>query len=352
MQFDKTIRIEGKVIGEKQPVFLIAEVGVNHNGDIETAKHMIEVAADCGADCVKFQTFNSEEFMSDKQLTYSYEVRGRKVTEKMYDMFQRLEIPLKSYEILFDHCRQYGLVPLTSVADIEIVDLIEKIGIGAFKLSSEDFINSPLMTHVTQKKLPLILSTGMADREEIEDVLNLLNRFKKRNVVFLHCTSIYPTPDEEANLLRINAIKQTTEAMVGYSDHTRGGRAAIGAVSLGACIIEKHFTLDKNMAGPDHYFSADPRELVNMVDNIRKIEKSLGKDNLELSPIELKQRAQFRRSIVAAINLKKGHILNKNDLVLKRPGNGLHPRNLSKLYDKCLLRSITENEQLSFEDIF
>lgn len=352
MQFEETIKIEDKIIGEKQPVFVIAEVGVNHDGDIETAKNMIKAAADCGADCVKFQTFNTDEFMSDKQLTYSYEVNGRKITEKMYDMFQRLEIPLDAYEILFEQCRRYGLVPLTSVADKEIAGLMEETGLGAFKLSSEDFINIPLITHVTCKKLPLILSTGMADQEEIEDVLRLLYQFGKRNVVFLHCTSIYPTPDDEANLLRIHALKKKTNAPVGYSDHTKGVSAAIGAVSLGACIIEKHFTLDKSMTGPDHYFSSDPSELAKMVSNIRKMEKILGQDNLKLSPSELQQRIQFRRSIVAARNLDQGRILNENDLVLKRPGNGLHPRNLPKLYGKRLLRFIAENKPLSFEDIF
>ena len=351
MQFDRIIKIEDKMIGDKNPAFIIAEVGINHNGDIEIAKKMIEVAANCGADCVKFQTFNTDEFMSDSELEYSYKVRGRKVTEKMYDMFKRLEIPIDSYEILFDYCRQCKIVPLTSVADKEIADLMENIGLGALKLSSEDFINIPLVRHVAEKNLPLILSTGMADKEEIQDVFSLLVERKKRNVIFLHCTSIYPTPDDEANLLRISALKEKTGSLVGYSDHTQESVVALGAISLGACIIEKHFTLDKNMQGPDHYFSADPDAFTNMVDNIRKIEKSLGKGNLELSPLELKQRAQFRRSIVAARNLDEGHILKKNDLALKRPGNGLHPRNLSKLYGKRILRFIAENKPLNLEDV-
>jgi len=349
MFFDETINIDGKLVGKNQPVFIIAESGVNHNGQLSMAKKMIEKAAKCGVDCVKFQTFNTDEFLIDNDSCYEYYQKGQKISENMFDMFKRLELPLEWHEELFDYCRKCGVIPITSVADKKIADFVENIGAGAFKLSSEDFINIPLLEHVAQKTLPLILSTGMADEEEIDDVINLLVRYNKTDVTFLHCVSIYPTPDSEANLNRINALKMRTDALVGYSDHTEGIESAIAATTIGACIIEKHFTLDKMMTGPDHSFSSDPIELNNLVFGVRKIEKMMGCQSFVLSNLEIQMRRQFRRSIVAAKNLPEGHILKREDLLFKRPGSGLKPIYLCNVLGKKTSKKISEGKQISYE---
>jgi len=346
MFFDKTINIDGKLIGKDQPVFIIAEIGVNHNGQLSIAKQMIKSAAECGVDCVKFQTFDTNEFLADKDVNYEYDVKGEIISENMFDMFKRLELPLEWHKELFDYCRKYGVIPLTSVADPKIADFIDDLGIGGFKLSSEDFINTPLLEHIMQKKIPLILSTGMADEDEIDDVLNLLKKYNKKNVIFLHCVSIYPTPENEAHLYRMNALKLKTDALVGYSDHTKGIEAVIAATALGACIIEKHFTLNKKMEGPDHTFSSDPSLLKLLVKCIKKTKAMLGKTIINPSPMEIEARKQFRRSIVAKENLPKGHILQKKNIAFKRPGTGLKPIRLKYCLGKKITKEINQNEPI------
>ncbi len=349
MFFDEKIDIEGKSIGKGHPVFIIAEAGVNHNGRLSTAKEMIARAAECGVDCVKFQTFRAREFMADRTVVYSYEVKGRAVSETMYDMFKRLELPLDVHEELFDYCRERSVAPLTSTADVESADYVESIGVGALKLSSEDFVNYPLLEHVFQKSLPLILSTGMADEQEIDFVRDLLERYQKKNSVFLHCVSLYPTPDNEVRLLRMKALQSRMGGPVGYSDHTVGIEAALSAVALGACVIEKHFTLDKNMTGPDHWFSADPVELKTLVNRIRKTETMMGSLTVAPSDAELRIRREFRRSIVAARDLPAGHEIQKEDLVLKRPGTGLNAREMPNLIGKTTRSNISKDLRISHE---
>jgi len=338
--------LEGRKIGEGQPVFIIAEIGINHNGDLLTAKKMINAAAECGVDAVKFQTFRTEEFMADRKITYEYEVRGKRVREKMFDMFKRLELPLAWHSELFDYTRQKKLVPLTSVADGESADAMEKLDISAYKLSSEDLINLPLVEHVIKKGKPLILSTGMADEEELDDVLRSLSKYNANQVLFLHCVSLYPTPDEETHLWRIKALHKKIGGPVGYSDHTLGILATLGAVSLGACLLEKHFTLDRHMDGPDHFFSADPDEMRKLVRNVRKMEVMLGDAGLTLSNLEIDIRKQFRRSLVASRDLISGQILSREDIVLKRPGNGIHPRNLCNVLGKRISLNIKKGTLL------
>ena len=342
-----SFRLEGKPIGLGYPVFIIAEVGVNHNGDKTLAKEMIRVAAECGVDCVKFQTFKTEEFLADEQMTYQYQVDGRTVVEKMGDMFRRLELPLSWHEELFQFCRKNNLVPMTSVADAASADVVESLGTSALKLSSDDFINLPLIEHVMRKKMPLIFSTGMADEEEIEDVLNILWQFSFQEAAFLHCVSLYPTPDAEVNLRRMVALKEKTGAVVGYSDHSIGGEAALGAVALGAAIVEKHFTLDKHMGGPDHYFSADPKDLKTIVNQVRTLEKMLGSGKIHPGASEAEARKEFRRSIVAARDLPKGHILSAWDICLKRPGNGLRARERNCIIGRRLACAVRKDRQVT-----
>lgn len=343
--------IEGRKVGFGHPVFIIAEIGVNHNGNLDIAKQMVERAAECGVDCVKFQTFSADEFIADKDMVYEYEAAGKKISENMFDMFKRLEMPSSWHKELFAYSRKCGLVPLTSVADPKSVDLVCNLGISAFKLSSEDLINLPLVEYVANKRMPLILSTGMADEDEIEDVLKILKECESAQAAFLHCVSLYPTPAREANLLRMAALRKKVNGPVGYSDHTIGTVAAIGATALGACIIEKHFTLDRNMRGPDHAFSSDVNEMKNIVSGIRKAEEMIGKADLKFSPSEIEMRKQFRRSIVAARDLPKGHAIERKDLWLKRPGIGLKAKDIPFLLGKTLTIAVKKDEPITYEKI-
>jgi N-acetylneuraminate synthase/N,N'-diacetyllegionaminate synthase len=343
--FNEVIHIEGREIGAGRPVFVIAEIGVNHNGSLELATEMIRAAAECGVDCVKFQTFDADEFMAKRGVTYQYTSAGNAVTEDMYEMFKRLELPLDWHVELFQYARSLGLVPLTSVADPGSVAVADAAGVAAYKLSSEDFINLPLLQHVCGKGKPLLLSTGMADEEEVADALGILKNSTVKDVIFLHCVSVYPTPDDEAQLGRMVALARKTNAPVGYSDHTLGGTACIAAVALGACVIEKHFTIDKNIEGPDQALSADPGEMTAIVREIRRIEK-MGFGNIRaISPskTEMVMRPSFRRSLVAAENLPAGTIITKTHLKLQRAGvEGIRYRDIDFLLGKTLKHTITK----------
>jgi len=346
----KPIQIENHLIGPGHPVFIIAEIGVNHNGDKALAKRTIEAAAEAGADCVKFQTWRTEEFMADRDLEYEYVSEGGLVKEKMYDMFKRLELPLQWHRELFDHARGLGLVPLTSVADPLSTDAALEAGVKALKLASEDLINLPLLEYVATKDVPLILSAGMADEMEIKDALDIMKRFNALSrTIFLHCVSLYPTQDDEANLLRMQAIQEITGCIPGYSDHTIGPEACIGAVALGACVLEKHFTLDKGLPGPDHAMSADPGELGEIVNAVRRMEAMLGNKTLDIPPREHEFRHVFRRSVVAAHALQKGARLAATDIVLKRPGSGLRAREMPKLLGRVLNRDVAADSQIAWE---
>ncbi len=346
----QTVQIENHHIGTDCPVFIIAEIGVNHNGDMELAKRTIEAAAASGVDCVKFQTWRADEFMADRELEYEYMSQGHVVREKMYTMFQRLELPVQWHKELFDYARSLGLVPLTSVADPISIDVALNAGAKALKLASEDLINLPLVDRVAQKNCPLLLSTGMADAEDIDEALNIVKANKCDATILLHCVSLYPTPDEETNLLRIKTLQQAG-FVTGYSDHTAGIEACLGAVSLGACVLEKHFTLDRSLPGPDHFFSAPPEEMTALVQGVRKIEKMLGTGDITPGKAEQTIRKKFRRSVVAARDLSKGTILAREDLALKRPGTGLKAKEIPQLLGKCLRVDVAVDQALRLEDI-
>jgi len=340
------IELEGRKIGPGHPVFIIAEIGINHDGKLTVAKKMIDHAAKCNVDCVKFQTFRTEEFLADRTSMYDYKVRGKKVSENMFAMFKRLELPLSWYKELFHYAKKRGLILLTSVADKQSADMAEDLGIQAFKLSSEDLINLPLVEHVARKQKPLIFSTGMADEMEIEDAVEILVKCRSSKAVFLHCVSLYPTLPEEVHLKRILYLAQKLKGPVGYSDHTMGIEACLGAVAFGACVRENHFTLDKSGVGPDHFFSADPGEMTLLVQSVRKMEKMLGEVKMDQSAREVAMRKKFRRSIVAARDLHTGQVVRREDLALKRPGNGLRAREIPRLIGHQLKKSVNKDEQI------
>lgn len=345
--FDPLIDIEGRQVGRSAPVLIIAEIGVNHNGDLDLARKLVAAAAACGADAVKFQSYRTDEFVGSSTLVHEYVSRGETIVERQEEMFARLQMPAEWHTQLFSYARELGVMPLTSVADMESARVADAAGVAAFKLASEDLVNLPLLEHVASQPKPLILSTGMVSEEELQDAVDLLAGREHRKVVFLHCVSVYPTPDEEVRLGRMAVIARRTGAIVGYSDHSMGPAACVAAVALGACVIEKHFTLDRNLPGPDHYLSADPREMTDLVAQIRHVEQLRRYDlqTIEPSPGEQRLRAVFRRSLVAAHDLQAGAVVNLADLKLQRVGvEGLRYRDAHLIVGRSLGTSVRRGE--------
>lgn len=343
------ISIENREIGEGQPCFVIAEVGVNHNGDPELAMKMVEAAAHAGADCVKFQTFRAQEFVNDAKETYTYTSQGREVTESMLEMFQRLELKSEAFVRLFERTRELGLVPLSTPTDREAVDFLDDLGAEAFKIGSDDLVYTPFLEYVAAKGKPVIFSTGMAEMEDVERALATVRRAGNDRIVLLHCVSLYPTPDDQVNLRRISALRERFNLPVGFSDHSSGITAALGAVALGCCMVEKHFTLDRNLPGPDHWFSADPAELKELVSALRRVEAHLGAGNVALSESEEEMASLAHRSIVAAIDLPAGHCIGESDLAFRRPGTGLMPYEMDKVIGRRTRGAMVAGTLLDFD---
>ena len=344
-----TIEIDGRLIGPGEPCFIIAEIGVNHNGSIDTAMKMIDAIADAGADCVKFQTFNAEEFCNNLDDTYEYLSNGTVVQESMFKMFKRLEIKYSEFDALFARVRERGLIPLSTPTDRQAVDLLDRLQAGAFKIGSDDLIYTPFLRYVAGKGKPMIISTGMANAEDIERAVQAIEKEGNDQIAVLHCVSLYPTPSNVVNLRRVSALRAMFDLPIGYSDHSQGITAALGAVTLGACIVEKHFTLDRNMAGPDHRFSADPSELVSLVREIRQLEANMGTGRFAISPEEREMARLARRSIVAARDLKSGTVLTEQHLAFRRPGTGMLAYRTEELIGRTLVKDVPAGTSLAPE---
>ena len=302
---------------------MIAEIGINHNGEPEIAKRMVEAIAATGAECVKFQTFSAEEFVNSPEETYEYHSQGKKVRESMLKMFKRLELKREEFAHLFEHARNLGLIPLSTPTDHHAVNLLSDLEVGAFKIGSDDLVYKPFLSYVAQLNKPMIISTGMANAGEIDQAVNTINNAGNNQIIILHCVSLYPTPENEVNLRKISTLRFMYDLPIGFSDHSQGITAALGAVSLGACVLEKHFTLDRNMPGPDHWFSADPEELVSLVKEVRRLESNFGKGRMWPSKAELEMADLCRRSIIAAKDVPAGHTITAEDLTYRRHGTGL-----------------------------
>jgi N-acetylneuraminate synthase/N,N'-diacetyllegionaminate synthase len=345
------IKIANKYIGNNEPTFIIVEMGVNHNGDINIAKKMIDVAVQCKIDAVKFQAFRAEEFIADRKETYRYKSQGKIITESMYKMFKRYEFSEKEFKELFNYCHKRKIICFATPQNVSDLKMLLRIGMPAVKVGSDDLTNLPLIKEYASYKLPVILSTGMANLGEIEDAVNEVYKTRNNNLILLHCVSSYPALADEVNLRRIQTLRQAFRVPVGFSDHTQGVIAALGAVCLGAKVIEKHFTLDKNMMGPDHWFSADPKELKELVESIRYLEKALGSSEVKPSLKEIKMRELARRSIVAARGIKKGEKLTHNMIEYKRPGIGLLPKFANFIMGRQAKVDIKKNELITFEKL-
>jgi N,N'-diacetyllegionaminate synthase len=308
-------------------VFVIAEAGVNHNGDIGLARELIHVAADCKVDAVKFQTFKAENLVKRNTAKADYQIARTGDREGQFEMLKRLELSWDDHYLLKDLANKLGIEFMSTPFDTECADFLHKLGVSRFKIPSGEITNFPYLRHIARLKIPAIFSTGMSDMSDIRNCLNVLETYglERSQISVLHCNTEYPTPVEDVNLRAMIAIKENFQINVGYSDHTQGSEVSIAAVAMGARIIEKHFTIDKNLPGPDHLASLEPNELMSMTRSIRAISAALGVSIKGLSRSEAKNRHAARKSIVAAASIRKGEIFSEKNLTTKRPGSGISP---------------------------
>lgn len=306
---------------------IIAEAGVNHNGSIDMAKRLIEVAAEAGVDYVKFQTFKSEKLVSRHATKADYQKANTGGEDSQLKMLQQLELSHEEHFHLIEHCNHCGIKFLSTAFDLESIEFLHSLNLDLWKIPSGEITNLPYLRSIAQKGGRVIMSTGMCDLSDIEAALKVLtsNGTPEENITLLHCNTEYPTPWKDVNLLAMHDIAKRFNIPVGYSDHTRGIEVPIAAVALGATVIEKHFTLDNNLPGPDHKASLEPHQLKAMVDAIRHIECALGSGIKKVSESERKNMAIARKSIVAACHIKKGEILTEKNITVKRPGGGISP---------------------------
>ena len=332
------IKIGDRCIGKEESCFIIAEAGVNHNGDIKLAKKLIDAAKDAGVDAVKFQTFEAENVVvkNAEKAEYQKETTG---DSSQYKMLKKLELTEHDFKELADYVKKKDIIFLSSPFDKKSVDLLDEINVPVFKIASGEITNFPLLKHIAGKGKPIILSTGMATLGEIEDALRVIREVDVDDVVLLHCVTSYPAKMEDVNLRVLETLKLAFKLPVGFSDHTLGITVPIAAVSLGAVVIEKHFTLDKNLPGPDHKASLEPDELKEMVVAIRDVEKALG-DGIKIPTKEEEEiKKVARRSVVAKVDIPEGAIITEDMLDVKRPGTGIAP----KYFDLVVGRKAKEN---------
>lgn len=327
---------------------IIAEAGVNHNGSIELAKKLVEKAKEAGVDYIKFQTFKASKLVTKaaKQAEYQQKNIGKE-GDSQYQMLKKLELSPEEHEILIDYCYQLGIKFFSTAFDFDSIDYLHSLNLGLWKIPSGEVTNYPFLKRIATFNEPTILSTGMCDMEDVRAAVDALyrNGLSKENLILLHCNTEYPTPFEDVNLKAMDTLRKEFGVEVGYSDHTKGIEVPIAAVALGATVIEKHFTLDRNMEGPDHKASLEPDELKAMVRAIRNIEKAVGGDGTKhVSESERKNIAIARKSIVAACDIKAGEIFTEENLTVKRPGNGISPMCWEEVLGQKAKRDFNEDE--------
>jgi len=344
--------IAGHSIGPDDPPYCIAEVGINHNGDLALAKRMIEVAKEAGADAVKFQTFKAEEFCGDPEQPFTYRSQGNSVTESMLAMFRRHEFSPEQWRDIKLHSDSVGIAFFSTPQNRPDLDLLMSIGVPAIKVGSDDFTNLPLLRGYAAEKLPLILSCGMSDLAEVHQALDAVGWFDGYPLALLLCTSQYPTPPEDVNIAKLTTLQQAFPGLlVGFSDHTRGPLAAALAVARGARIFEKHFTLDHDLHGPDHWFSDEPHDLANWITTVRGANILLGSPFVRPTQAEQNMRGVARRSIVALRDILAGERLDDHSLGLRRPGGGLPPALFDQVVGLTAGRDIRRGERIGLGDM-
>ncbi|MEW9899254.1 N-acetylneuraminate synthase family protein [Chitinivorax sp. PXF-14] len=344
--------IGDRQISRDSEPYCIAEVGINHNGSIELAKQMVAAAKAAGADAVKFQTFKAEEFCGDPGQTFTYRSQGQSVTEPMLDMFRRYEFAPAQWAEIKAHCQALGITFFSTPQNRTDLDLLLTIGVPAVKIGSDDFSNLPLLRSYAEAGLPMILSCGMSDLADVHLALEASGWFRGQPVALLLCTSQYPTPPADVNAAKITTLQQAFPGLlVGFSDHTQGAAAAMVAAALGARIFEKHFTLDHNLPGPDHWFSEEPDGLRDWIQAIHQAHTLLGSPYIRPTQDELDMRVLARRSVVALKDIEAGQRLDSTNVGLRRPGGGLPPAMIDQVLGLIAARSIRRGEKLALGDM-
>ena len=346
-----SISIARKTIGAGAPCFVIAEAGVNHNGDPELAHKLITAAAEAGADAVKFQTFKAEKLVTASAKMASYQVANTGKESSQLEMLKRLELPYAVHAGLKAYAESLGLVFLSTPFDEEAIDFLSDLGVAAFKAGSGDLTNLPYLRRMAGKGLPMILSTGMATLDEAQEAVDNVRMAGNNQLVVLQCTTNYPCPPEEVNLRAMHTLAAVLKVLPGYSDHTAGLEVPVIAVAAGATVIEKHFTLDRGMEGPDHRASLEPRQLGEMIAQIRRVEMLLGRGEKEPFASEKEIMAAARKSVVSAMRIPAGIAISREMLTIKRPGTGMHPRNIDILPGRISARDIPADTLLSEADL-
>lgn len=328
-------------------VLIIAEAGVNHNGSLESAKKLALCAKEAGVDYIKFQTFIARELVCENAKKADYQNNNDKNSKTQLEMLEKLNLTFEEFVELRRYCKSINIKFMTTAFDLKSLDfIINNLSVDILKIPSGEITNYPYLVACAKSGLPVIMSTGMCDIEEIKESVKILKENGCKSLVILHCTTEYPAPLESVNLLAMKTLQQEFGCDVGYSDHTKGIEVPCYAVAMGASVIEKHFTTDKNMIGPDHKASLEPQELKEMVDKIRKIETILGDGNKKIQEAEVKNKAIARKSIVANCDIKKGEIFNENNLTCKRPGDGISPMKWTFVIGQRAKRDFKKDEQI------
>lgn len=327
-------------------VFVIAEAGVNHNGSLAIAKRLIDVASKAGADAIKFQTFKAERMVCRDAAKAKYQINNTDNADSQYQMLQKLELSLQMHKELMWYCKEKNILFLSTPFDRESIRLLVDLDIPILKIPSGEITNLPYLREVARQKRKIILSTGMSNLDEVKLAIKVLKENGGKDIILLHCNTQYPTPISDVNLLAMLTMQRELGLPVGYSDHTLGIEVALAAVALGACVIEKHFTLDKAMEGPDHRASLEPQELKQMIKGIRKVEFALGSKEKQMSSSEQENVIIARKSIVAAQSIRKDEQFTEKNLTVKRPGTGISPMKWDEIVGKTANRDYKVDEMI------
>ncbi len=343
----KTVHIDNRAIGQDESPYFIAEIGNNHNGDMRLCREMIDAAKSCGADCVKFQSWTASTLFAEGE----YNKPGDKSTWLDFDQAKSYQLtPAMHFEVV-EYCKSKSITFLSSVFSRREVDILEELEVAAFKIPSGELINHPLLEYVGKKKKPVILSTGMATLAEIEAAVNVLKKNGTEGLVLLHCVSIYPPQHKDINLRNIETLRTAFDCPVGFSDHSLGTAVPLAAIALGACIIEKHFTTDKQLEGWDHAISADPAEMKQLIDQGQSVFEALGSTVRKITQQEKSMRVHLSRSLILKQAREKGDLLTAENIEFKRPGTGIRPDEVSYVLGRRLAKDIAANEIINWQDL-
>lgn len=346
----KIIQVAGRVIGSGHPIFIIADAGVNHNGNVKIAKKLIDAAVFAGVDAVKFQTFSPDILVTKDASQAEYQTKNIGKAESQYDMLDRLKLRREDHKELQTYAKQKGLMFLSTPFSDSDTDFLDELGVPLFKVGSSDTNNIPSLRHIAKKGKPMIVSTGMSTLDEILDAISTIKEAGNSDIVMLHCTTQYPTPMNDVNLRAMLTMQEKCDVLIGYSDHTVGIEVPIAAAALGAVVIEKHHTLTRDMEGPDHKASLEPDELKAMVKGIRNIEKALGIAEKKPSTATMKVAEVAQKSLVAKTNISRGKIITRDDLTIKRPGTGIKPKEIDNIIGKRARVDILADTLIKPED--